>query len=273
MDQKTTIDKKSKDKVWILGPCSMENRELYFSTFSEINNLMDGRDWYYKASFDKANRTSIVGGRGPGLEEGIEIFKDLKKQFPGVRLLTDVHETWQVEKLEEVIDCIQIPAFLCRQTDLIVECAKAFDKINIKKGQWLGPNNLVKSIDKVKDTNSDCEAWICDRGTNFGYTDLFVNFGIVDELKEHYDKVILDCTHSIQRSREVYGSQGDRNLAERYLVAADVFGYDGVFAEVHPDPPSATSDGDCQLYLKKLSKLIRMSDEVGFSSRGLYNGT
>ena len=161
------------------------------------------------------------------------------------------------------MDILQIPAFLCRQTDLIVECARHFSKMNIKKGQWLGPNNLIKSVDKVKDTNPDCEAWICDRGTNFGYHDLFVNFGIVDELKGHYDRVILDCTHSIQRSRAVYGTQGDRRLAERYFVAADLFNYDGVFAEVHPDPSCAVSDGDCQLNLSDLEQLIDRSKLVG----------
>ena len=253
-----------KNKVWILGPCSMENRELFLQTLSKINSIMNqDEDWYMKASFDKANRTSLYGGRGPGLEYAKEVWKEAKSMFPNVKFLTDVHETSQVEHLVDLIDCIQIPAFLCRQTDLIVECAKHFKKINVKKGQWLGPNNLVKSVDKIKDTNPECEAWICDRGTNFGYNDLFVNFGIVDELKKHYDRVILDCTHSIQRSRAIYGTQGDRNLAERYFLTADIFNYDGVFAEVHPKPSEATSDGDCQLYLDKLEELIMKSKKIG----------
>ena len=169
------------NKTWILGPCSIESAELYLDTLEHINSVMSPEDdWYMKASFDKANRTSLHGGRGPGMDYSIEVWQEAKKRFPNVKLLTDVHETHQVEKLAEVIDAIQIPAFLCRQTDLIVECAKHFSAINIKKGQWLGPNNLIKSVDKVKETNPDCEAWICDRGTNFGYYDLFVNFGIVD---------------------------------------------------------------------------------------------
>ena len=220
-------------------------------------------DWYMKASFDKANRTSLHGGRGPGLDYSLEVWKEAKRLFPNVKILTDVHETHQVEKLAGTVDVIQIPAFLCRQTDLIVECAKHFQAINVKKGQWLGPNNLIHSVDKIKETNPGCEAWICDRGSNFGYHDLFVNFGIVDELKQHYDKVILDCTHSIQRSRAVYGSQGDRSLAERYFLTADIFNYDGVFAEVHPDPPSATSDGDCQLYLSDLANLVKRAKAIG----------
>jgi 2-dehydro-3-deoxyphosphooctonate aldolase (KDO 8-P synthase) len=257
------------DKVWILGPCSLESEALFLETFSELSRIMRGRDWYMKASFDKANRTSLHGGRGPGLEYCMDVWRQLKADNPEVKFLTDVHEVHQVEGLSEIIDCIQIPAFLCRQTDLVVECARYFDRINVKKGQWLGPNNLVKSVDKIKEVNPNCEAWICDRGSNFGYHDLFVNFGIVDELKEHYDKVILDCTHSIQRSRQVYGTQGDRNLAERYFVGADVFGYDGVFAEVHPNPPDAVSDADCQLYLNRFEKLLNMADDVKIASKDL----
>lgn len=253
-----------KDKTWILGPCALENEEMFFEVAKRIYVTMAKDDvWYMKASFDKANRTSLHGARGIGLERSLEIWKESKRRIPNLKFITDVHEVWQVERLSEIIDVIQIPAFLCRQTDLIVECARHFDKINIKKGQWLGPHNLIKSVDKVKETNPDCEAWICDRGTNFGYNDLFVNFGIVDELKKHYDKVILDCTHSIQRSRQIYGTQGDRKLAERYFVAADLFNYDGVFAEVHPNPPEALSDGDCQIYLDDLEKLVSKSKKIG----------
>ena len=257
------------DKIWILGPCSLENEELFVSTFKHISSIMGDRDWYMKASFDKANRTSLAGGRGPGMKYSMDVWRKLKEEYPNAKFLTDVHETYQVEPLVGLIDCIQIPAFLCRQTDLVVECAKHFDKVNVKKGQWLGPDNLVKSVDKIKNTNPDCEAWICDRGTNFGYYDLFVNYGIVDELKKHYDKVILDCTHSIQRSRAVYGTQGERALAERYLVSADIFGYNGVFAEVHPNPPEATSDADCQIYLDRLEYLVKMSESVKSATLGL----
>jgi 2-dehydro-3-deoxyphosphooctonate aldolase (KDO 8-P synthase) len=251
-------------KIWILGPCSLESSELFFETLHAINSIMSPDDeWYMKASFDKANRTSLSGGRGPGLEYSIEVWREARERYPNVKLITDVHEAHQVGVLSEVVDVIQIPAFLCRQTDLIVESARHFDRINIKKGQWLGPLNLVKSVDKVKETNPNCEAWICDRGSNFGYHDLFVNFGIVDELKQHYDKVILDCTHATQRSRAVYGTQGDRTLAERYFVAADIFNYDGVFAEVHPNPECAVSDGDCQLRLSDLEDLVSKAKRAG----------
>lgn len=248
--------------VWILGPCTIDNREMYINTADHLSDVMGSRDWYYKASFDKANRTSLYGGRGIGIEEGIELFKEVKQKYPDIKLTTDVHEVWQVEKLAPYVDLIQIPAFLCRQTDLIVECAKNFDKINIKKGQWLGPNNLIKSIDKIKDTNSDTEAWICDRGSNFGYDKLILDLTIIQELKKYYDKVIVDCTHSTQRSRHVYGIQGDRDLAEKYLLSSGIFDYDGVFAEVHPHPPSSTSDADCQIQLSKIDYLVNKQEEI-----------
>ena len=154
--------------TWVLGPCSLENRENYFTVADELAQVMTGRDWYLKASFDKANRTSLHGGRGPGLDESLRIFEEVKQRHPGVRLCTDVPEVWQVEKLAGFIDCIQVPAFLCRQTDLVVECARHFDVINIKKGQWLGPNNLVLSVDKVRETNESAEVWMTERGTMHG---------------------------------------------------------------------------------------------------------
>jgi 2-dehydro-3-deoxyphosphooctonate aldolase (KDO 8-P synthase) len=249
-------------KVWILGPCSMESRDFYLETARELHKIMDGKDWYYKASFDKANRTSLYGGRGPGLDEAVEAFREVKAEFPNIKLLTDVHETHQVEKLADTIDCIQIPAFLCRQTDLIVECAEHFDKINVKKGQWLGPDNVLKSLDKIKHTNEDCEAWLCERGSNFGYDKLIVDFTIVDQIKEKYDKYIFDCTHSTQRSREVYVYQGDRVLAERYTLASGIFNYDGVFVETHPRPEEAVSDADCQLYLSRIKNLVAMTEKI-----------
>lgn len=251
------------DKVWILGPCSIESEELFFECLVHIQSLMDPTDvWYMKASFDKANRTSIKGGRGPGIAEAVRIWREAKNKYPQILLTTDVHECWQIEQLQQIIDVIQIPAFLSRQTDLIIESAKAFNKVNIKKGQWIGPNNARVSVDKVKNTNPDCEVWICDRGSNFGYHDLFVNFGIVDELKKYYDKVILDCTHSTQRSREVYGVQGDPVLAARYFIAADLFNYDGIFAEVHPRPEESVSDGQCLINMSQLSYLLRKAKQI-----------
>ena len=243
-------------ETWILGPCGIDNVEMYIDTCRFLHPLMKGKDWYYKASFDKANRTSINGERCVGIETGIKAFEQVKSMFPDVRLVTDVHECYQVEQLAHVIDVVQIPAFLCRQTDLIVECARHFNTVNIKKGQWIGPNNLVASVDKIRHTNSECRAWITDRGSNFGYDKLIVDFGIVDELKKSYDKVILDCTHSTQRSRSVYGKQGDVELAKRYFLSAPIFEYDGVFAETHPNPQESCSDKECQIPLDEMIDLL-----------------
>jgi 2-dehydro-3-deoxyphosphooctonate aldolase (KDO 8-P synthase) len=259
-----------KDKLWILGPCTMDSRELFMEVLGHLVPLMEGRNWYMKASFDKANRTSLHGGRGTGLVAAKEIWAEARGAFPGVKFTTDVHETSQVPELVGVVDAVQIPAFLCRQTDLIVEAARHFNAINIKKGQWIGPFNLAKSVDKVRDTNPNCEAWVCDRGSNFGYHELLVNFNIVEGLRAVYDRVILDCTHATQRSRAVYGSQGDRNLAERYFVGADVFLYNGVFAEVHPRPAESTSDADCQIYLDRVAGLLKLADQVGAAVEPLH---
>lgn len=248
--------------VYIIGPCAMESSDLYFTTGARLYEIMKDKDWYYKSSFDKANRTSFHGQRGIGLDEALDEFERIKEFFPDIKLTTDAHECWQIHHLVGYIDLIQIPAFLCRQTDLIIECAKYFKKINIKKGQWIGPNNLIKSVDKIRNINPNAEVWITNRGSNFGYHELIVDNNIVDILKECYDGVILDATHSVQRSRSVYGIQGDRDLAERHFLSSGIFGYTGVFAEVHPNPPEAISDGDCQIYLNRIEELIKTKEEI-----------
>lgn len=258
-------------KTWILGPCSLETKDLYFETGKYLNRIMAGKDWIYKASFDKANRSSIDGKRGVGLESAVHIFKEIKKEIPDIKLTTDVHEVWQVEKLAGIIDCIQIPAFLCRQTDLIVECAKHFNCVNIKKGQWMSPQNMVKGIDKIKTTNPDAKAWLTERGTQFGYTQLIVDFGSVDFFKQHFDAVILDTTHSTQRLKPNGRTGGDRKLAERYMMAADIFGYDGIFSETHPNPPAAYSDGDSQIKLANIKELIETSESLAEIINPKYN--
>jgi 2-dehydro-3-deoxyphosphooctonate aldolase (KDO 8-P synthase) len=244
-------------KTFIIGPCSLETYELSYEVLKKVHPYMDGKDFYFKGSFDKANRSSITGKRGPGLEEGLNIFKQLKKDFPGLQTTTDVHEVHQVEKLSEVIDLIQIPAFLCRQTDLLVESAKHFNKVNIKKGQWMSPQNMVKGVDKLKTTNSNCDVWVCERGTALGYSQLIVDFASVDVLKEHFDKVILDCTHSAQLTKPNGRIGGNPKLAERYFKAAEIFEYDGVFVEAHPTPSLSYSDADSVLPLDVMENLLK----------------
>tara|TARA_R110000824_G_scaffold153082_8_gene324595 strand:- start:190 stop:933 length:744 start_codon:yes stop_codon:yes gene_type:complete len=243
-------------KTYIIGPCSLENYTLSYNVLSTIYPFVRDKDFYFKGSFDKANRSSITGKRGPGLEESMEIFKQLKKDFPNVKVTTDVHEPYQVEQISEVVDLVQIPAFLCRQTDLLVESARLFDKVNIKKGQWMSPQNMVKGIDKLKSTNSDCEVWVCERGTALGYSQLIVDFASVDLLKDHFDKVILDCTHSTQLTKPTGRIGGNPKLAARYYKAADIFEYDGVFVEAHPTPSLSYSDADSVLPLTTMKKLL-----------------
>jgi 2-dehydro-3-deoxyphosphooctonate aldolase (KDO 8-P synthase) len=238
----------------------MDSVELYLEVGKKLYSLMKNRkdEWYYKASFSKENRTSIHGKRGVGLERAIEAFKQIKEECPGIRLTTDFHEPKQAEELVGLIDVAQIPAFLGRQTDLVVECAKCYEIVNIKKMQHLGPDNVIKSIDKIKDTNSDTQAWITERGTSLGYDHLIVDFTIVDELKRHYDKVIFDVTHSTQRSRKIHIVQGDPVLAKRYFRIAETMNYDGVFAETHPRPNESASDGDCMIPLQQMEGLLNV---------------
>lgn len=241
----------------ITGPCSLENYELSHKVLSEIYPLVKDKDFYFKGSFDKANRSSITGNRGPGIDEGIDIFSQLKKDFPNVKFTTDVHEINQVERLRDVVDLVQVPAFLCRQTDLIVECAKHFDYVNIKKGQWISPLNMVQGIDKVKNINPSSQVWVTERGTVFGYSQLMVDFSSVDFLKQHFDKVIFDVTHSAQLVKENGRIGGNPQLAQKYFKVAETFGYDGIFVETHPNPKEAVSDGDSMIDLETIKLLLK----------------
>lgn len=247
---------------FILGPCTMETKELYFRIAKELSSVMSGRDWIFKGSFDKANRSSIKGKRGCGYDEAIEWFKELKQELPSIKLTTDVHETWQIEGLRGLVDVIQIPAFLCRQTDMLVEAARNFDVVNIKKGQWMSPQNMIQGVDKIKDTNSNCQAWCTERGSQFGYGQLIVDLGSVNYLKSHFDHVIFDVTHSTQRLKENGRTGGDRELAKKYLLSSGIFGYTGVFAECHPIPEESYSDKDCQIQLEDMKDLIVTLDAI-----------
>lgn len=247
--------------TWILGPCAIEGPE-YVDFAGKLVPLMEGRRWYYKASFDKANRSSFAGKRGVGLDQAKEFFAELKVRHPGIKLITDVHEAWQLAELEGFVDAIQIPAFLCRQTDLLFQAGKHFDVVNIKKGQWMSPSNACHLVDKVRAANPAAEVWICERGTFFGYGHLTVDFGGVQELQGAFDKVLLDCTHSAQRQKPDGFTGGDRILGSRYFMAAACFAYSGVFAEVHPNPSLAISDADTQLRWRDFPRLLKVQDEI-----------
>ena len=241
--------------TYILGPCSIENEKNFLTVAKHLNSSMEGKDWYLKGSFDKANRTSIYSDRGPGLEEGMEIMRTIKHYYPDIKIVTDIHEPNQALPLSEVVDVIQIPAFLCRQTDLLVECAKNFNVINIKKGQWLSAESMKHAVTKIKDVDPKCEVWVTERGSNFGYDRLIVDFRGVDVMKQFADKVILDCTHSTQMAGDGI-TGGSRKLAKQYSKAARIFEYDGVFIETHPDPDNAISDSGSQVELDWLVSQI-----------------
>ena len=236
------------DYTYILGPCSIENEDNFMLVAETLYTLMNGKDWYLKGSFDKANRTSIHSNRGPGLDEGINIMRNVKDRFPDIKIVTDIHETSQALPLSDVVDVIQIPAFLCRQTDLLVECAKHFNTINVKKGQWLSADAMKHAVTKIKEVNPNCQVWLTERGSNFGYDRLIVDFRGVDVMKEFADKVIFDCTHSTQMAGDGI-TGGSRKLAKQYSQAARIFEYDGVFVETHPDPENAISDSGSQVEL------------------------
>ena len=241
--------------TYILGPCSIENEDNFLEVAKTLDGYMSSKNWYLKGSFDKANRTSIHSDRGPGLDEGIRIMQSIKEAYPNIRIVTDIHEPSQALPLSDVVDVIQIPAFLCRQTDLLVACAKNFNIINIKKGQWLSADAMKHAVAKIKEVDSNCEVWVTERGSNFGYDRLIVDFRGVDVMKEFADKVILDCTHSTQMAGEGI-TGGSRKLAKQYAQAAKIFEYDGVFIETHPDPENAISDSESQVELDWLVSQI-----------------
>ncbi len=248
---------------YIFGPCSCQSMELSLYTAHYLNNLMKElgvRDWIWKGSWSKSNRTSKYGGRGPGLKKGIEIFKELKKQIPELKIWTDVHETQEVKELVGIIDTICIPAMLARQSFLIEECAKHFNIVAIKKMQMASPTQAAKWRDKIFDTNPNCEGWIVERGTSIPYERLFVDFSGFSYLKKYFTKHIFDVTHSVQVVRDGF-TKGDRKLGENYFKIAGIFNTDGIFAEVYPfkkikefgDP---ISDGDCMIDIGDLAELI-----------------
>ena len=244
-----------KKYTYILGPCSIENEDNFLEVAKTLDGYMGCKDWYLKGSFDKANRTSIHSDRGPGLDEGIRIIQSIKEAYPNIKIVTDIHEPWQALPLSDVVDVIQIPAFLCRQTDLLIACAKNFNIVNIKKGQWLSADAMKHAVAKIKEVDPNCEVWVTERGSNFGYDRLIVDFRGVDVMKEFADKVILDCTHSTQMAGEGI-TGGSRKLAKQYAQAAKIFEYDGVFIETHPNPNNAISDSESQVELDWLVSQI-----------------
>ena len=244
-------------EIFIAGPCVIESKELLDTVAQElvkINKELDV-EIIFKASFDKANRTSIHSFRGPGIDKGLQMLGDVKEEY-GLRILTDIHEAWQAEKAAEVCDVLQIPAFLCRQTDLLVAAAKTGKIVNIKKAQFLSGKDMVYPVQKAKDSGAN-EVWLTERGNTFGYNNLVVDFRNIPDMKEIVPTVIMDCTHSVQRPSAGNGKTvGDRKFVPAMAKAAKAFGATGYFFEVHPDPDKGLSDAANMLELDKLKTLI-----------------
>ena len=246
------------EKVTIIaGPCVIESAELLDTVARELLriNAALGTDIIFKASFDKANRTSIRSFRGPGLEKGLQMLADVKARY-GLRVLTDIHESWQAKPVGEVCDVLQIPAFLCRQTDLLVAAAKTGRTVNIKKAQFLSGHDMRYPVEKARDAGAQ-DVWLTERGNMMGYNNLVVDFRNIPDMLELVPTVIMDCTHSVQRPGGSDGKTGgDRRYVPQMALAAKAFGATGYFFEVHPTPDQGLSDAANMLELEKLEGLI-----------------
>lgn len=243
--------------IFIAGPCVIESMEILETVAQEVKriSLETGMKFYFKASFDKANRTSIHSYRGPGIKEGLKMLAEIKAKY-NLPILTDIHESWQAAEAGAVADIIQIPAFLCRQTDLLVEAARTGRIVNIKKAQFLSGDDMRYPVEKCREAGAK-EVWLTERGNCFGYNNLVVDFRNLPTMAQYADRVIMDCTHSVQRPGGAGGKTGgDRQFVPMMALAAKAFGAQGYFFETHPNPEKALSDGPNMLFLKDLGKVV-----------------
>ena len=246
-----------KEATIIAGPCVIESAELLDTVARKLVEINEkrGTDIIFKASFDKANRTSIRSFRGPGLERGLQMLSDIKSTY-GLRILTDIHEAWQAKPAGEVCDVLQIPAFLCRQTDLLMAAAQTGRIVNIKKAQFLSGKDMKYPVEKAREAGAK-EVWLTERGNMMGYNNLVVDFRNIPDMLEIVPTVIMDCTHSVQRPGGSDGKTGgDRRFVPLMALAAKAFGATGWFFEVHPNPDKGLSDSANMLELDKLEPLI-----------------
>lgn len=242
----------------IAGPCVIESEEMVLSIAKQMKDITGelGIPYTFKASFDKANRTSIAGFRGPGIERGLEILQRVKDIY-GLPICTDIHEAWQAEPAAKVADILQIPAFLCRQTDLLVAAAKTGKCVNIKKAQFLAPWDMKNCLDKVRESGND-NVMLCERGTSFGYNTLVVDMTGLRVMKDFGVPVIFDATHSVQKpGGNGTSTGGNRQYVEYLAKAAIAVGVDGLFMETHPDPDHAKSDGPNMVALGEMKNLLQ----------------
>lgn len=244
--------------IIIAGPCVIESQECLNEVAEELVRLNNkyGIEILFKASFDKANRTSINSYRGPGLKKGLQMLSDIRSKY-GLKLLTDIHESYQAAPVGEVVDVLQIPAFLCRQTDLLVAAAMTGKVVNIKKAQFLSGLDMEYPVQKVRESGNN-QVWLTERGNIYGYNNLVVDFRNIPLMKQITSTVIMDCTHSVQRPGAAGGKTGgNREFVPSMALAAKAFGATGYFFEVHPDPDKALSDGPNMLALKDFEGVVK----------------
>ena len=243
--------------VFIAGPCIIETEDILQEVADELVRINQkyNINIIFKSSFDKANRTAINSFRGPGMEKGLMMLQDIKSKY-GLSILTDIHEPCQAGPVGEVADVIQIPAFLCRQTDLLIAAAQTGKIVNIKKAQFLSGQDMRYPVEKVKESGGHT-VWLTERGNMYGYNNLVVDFRNIVDMKSFTPTVIMDCTHSVQRPGSAGGKTGgNREFIPAMALAAKAFGATGYFFEVHPNPENALSDGPNMLYLKDLESVI-----------------
>lgn len=244
--------------IFLAGPCVIENDELLDVVARRLVAIREKfqTEVYFKASFDKANRTSLSSYRGPGLEKGLQMLADIKTRY-SLPLTTDIHESYQASAVGEIVDVLQIPAFLCRQTDLLIAAAQTGRVVNVKKAQFLSGDDMQFPVEKCREAGAK-EVWLTERGTTFGYNNLVVDFRNLPIMKQWADRVIMDCTHSVQRPGGGNGTtSGDRQFVPAMAKAAKAFGAQGYFIETHPNPEIALSDGPNMLFLDDLEYLIK----------------
>ncbi len=253
-----SFDALKQGAFFLIGPCVIESAELLDTVVAKLAELQlkYKATFVFKASFDKANRTSINSFRGPGLEKGVQMLGDIKEKY-GLPLITDIHESHQASAVAEVVDILQIPAFLCRQTDLLVAAAETGRIINIKKAQFLSGQDMEYPAQKVVESGNE-QVLLTERGNVYGYNNLVVDFRNIPDMKAFGFPVVMDCTHSVQRPGGAGGKTGgDREFVPSMALAAKAFGADGYFIETHPNPEVAKSDGPNMLFLENLEELVK----------------
>jgi 2-dehydro-3-deoxyphosphooctonate aldolase (KDO 8-P synthase) len=247
----------------IAGPCAIESEEMTLFVAKELKSICKELDLnlIFKSSFDKANRSSIKSPRGVGLERGLAILEKVRKDLD-IPVVTDVHETWQCEPVGKVVDVIQIPAFLSRQTDLLISATKTGKIVNVKKGQFMAPWDMKNVIQKLEEAGNR-QIMLCERGSSFGYNNLVVDMTGLVEMRSYGYPVVFDATHSVQKpGGQGSTTGGNREMVPPLMYAALAVGVDAIFAEVHPDPDNAFSDGPNQLRLDSIREILEHSIKI-----------